>query len=213
MENNKKKLPLEQDVDIEFEYKVYMLYDFLKKNKKFVIGGTLLIIALIGTFFYYKQQKNNMLNNSSLISYQIQEAFNKKDFKKVKQLISKMKKEYPDSPFMKVALAYNILLKKETNKATPNDINKLQVRINSHQLNAGLNEFKGYLYYKANEYSKTLNILKSIDQKYYNYVSALTLKGFTFKRLNQDDKALSIFNQVLELSKYEYFKLVAKENL
>jgi len=209
----KKKVPLEKDVDIEFEYKVYMIYDFLKNNKKFVISGVVLFVLLLGSFFYYKHQKEETLNNSSVVLYKIQKAFSEKKYEEVVKLANQLKKEFPDSPFVKVALAYELLVKKEKGSITPDDLNKLQVRVNSTQLNAGLTEYRGYLYYSKKEYGKTLTTLERIDQTFYNYVSALTLKGFTYKRLGKDDKAISIFKQVQELSRYDYFKLIAKENL
>jgi len=209
----KKKVPLEKDVDVEFEYKVYMVYDFLKSNIKFVIAGVILIILLIGAFFYYKYQQEEVLNNSSVIVYNIQKAFSEKKFDEAQNLIEKIKKEYPDSPFVKVAISYELLIKKEKNNIKPDDLNKLQVRINSVQLNSGLTEFKGYLYFENKDYGKTLGIIKPINQEYYNYVSALTLKGFTLKKMGKYDLAIETFKQVQELSKYEYFKLIAKENM
>ncbi|WP_457639173.1 tetratricopeptide repeat protein [Persephonella sp.] len=209
----KKKVPLEKDVDIEFEYKVYMVYDFLKKNKIFVFTGVLLVVLLISAFFYYKHQKEEMLNSSSLIAYNIHKAFSEKKYDEALKLIEKLKIEYPDSPFVKVGLAYYLLIKKEKDEIKPDDLNQLQVRVKSVQLNGGLTEFKGYLYYKNKEYGKTLGTIKNIDQRFYNYVSTLTLKGFTLKKMGRDSEALEVFKQVEELSPYEYFKLIAKENL
>ena len=209
----KKKLPLEQDVDIEFEYKVYMFYDFVKKNIKLFIAGIVLIILLIVAFFYYRHHQQEILNKSSSIAYQISKLYQDKKYQEAEKLINKIKKEYPESPFVKVAIAYDLLIKKDQSKITPEDINKLQVRLNSQQLNAGLTEYKGYLYYKNKEYGKTLNIIKTIDQRFYNYISALTLKAFTLQKTGNSSEAKNVFNEILQLSKYDYFKLLAKENL
>ena len=209
----KKKLPLEQDVDIEFEYKVYMFYDFVRKNIKLFIAGIVLIILLIVAFFYYKHHQQEILNKSSSIAYQISKLYQDKKYQEAQKLIDKIKKEYPNSPFIKVAIAYDLLIKKDQNKIAPEDINELQVRLNSQQLNAGLTEYKGYLYYKNKEYGKTLNTIKTIDQRYYNYISALTLKAFTLQKTGNSSEAKNIFNEILQLSKYDYFKLLAKENL
>ena len=209
----KKKVPIEKDVDIEFEYKVYMVYDFLKKNKIFVIIGAVLVVLLISTFFVYKHHKETLLNESSVIAYQIQKAYDSKDYEKVKKLVDRLRKDYPDSPFVKLGIAYELLVKKEKNSIKPEDLNKLQVRVNSDQINAGLTEYRGYLYYREKQYGKTLTVLRPVDQRFYNYVSALTLKGFTLKKLGEKEKALTAFNQVLQLSRYDYFKLIAKENL
>ena len=209
----RKKVPLEKDVDIEFEYKVYMIYDFLKKNKGFVITGIVLFFLLLISFFFYKHHKETVLNESSVLAYQLQKAYDAKQFKKAENLIKKMKDKYPDSPFIKVAIAYSLLIKKDEEKIKPTDLNLLQVRINSDQINSGLTEFRGYLYYKNNEYGKTLTVIRPIDQRFYNYVSALTLKGFTLKKMGEDKKSANVFNQVLQLSKYDYFRLLAKENL
>ena len=209
----KKKVPIEKDVDVEFEYKVYMIYDFLKKNKGFVITGVVLVFLLLGSFFFYKHHKETVLNESSVLVYQIQKAYDQKQLEKAENLIKKIKEKYPDSPFVKVALAYSLLIKKEKGSITPSDLNLLQVRVNSDQINSGLTEFRGYLYYKNKEYGKTLTVLRPIDQRFYNYVSALTLKGFTLRKMGENEKSANVFNQVLQLSKYDYFKLLAKENL
>lgn len=210
---DKKKVPLEKDVDVEFEYKVYMIYDFLKKNKGFVITGVVLFFLLLFSFFFYKHHRETILNESSVLAYQIQKAYDEKEFEKAKNLINKMKDKYPDSPFIKVAIAYSLLIKKDKGNINPTDLNILQVRINSEQINSGLTEFRGYLYYKNNEYGKTLTVIRPIDQRFYNYVSALTLKGFTLKKMGEITESVNVFNQVLQLSKYDYFKLLAKENL
>ena len=209
----KKKVPLEKDVDIEFEYKVYMIYDFLKKNKGFVITGVILFFLLLISFFFYKHHKETVLNESSVLAYQLQKAYDAKQFEKAENLIKKMKDKYPDSPFIKVAIAYSLLIKKDKGNITPTDLNLLQVRVSSDQLNSGLTEFRGYIYYKNKEYGKTLTVIRPIDQRFYNYVSALTLKGFTLKKMGENKKSANVFNQVLQLSKYDYFKLLAKENL
>jgi len=210
---DKKKVPLEKDVDVEFEYKVYMIYDFLKKNRGFVITGVVLFFLLLFSFFFYKHHRETILNESSVLAYQIQKAYDEKEFEKAKNLINKMKDKYPDSPFIKVAIAYSLLIKKDKGNINPTDLNILQVRINSEQINSGLTEFRGYLYYKNNEYGKTLTVIRPIDQRFYNYVSALTLKGFTLKKMGEITESVNVFNQVLQLSKYDYFKLLAKENL
>ncbi|SNZ11420.1 Putative negative regulator of RcsB-dependent stress response [Persephonella hydrogeniphila] len=209
----KKKVPLEKDVDIEFEYKVYMIYDFLKKNKIFVITGVVLVFLLIFTFFAYKHHKETVLNESSAIVYQIQKAYDSKDYKKVQELVNKLKKEYSGSPFVKLGIAYQLLVKKEKEEIKPEDLNKLQVRVNSDQINAGLTEYRAYLYYRNKQYGKVITTVRPIDQRFYNYVSALMLKGFALKKLGEEDKAVAAFNQVLQLSRYDYFKLIAKENL
>ncbi|MDQ7056064.1 MAG: tetratricopeptide repeat protein [Persephonella sp.] len=209
----KKKVPLEKDVDIEFEYKVYMFYDFLKKNIKLVITGIVILILIIATYFYYRHSQEQLLNNSSVALYRIQKAFSSKNFDDAEKLINQFKNKYPDSPFIKVALAYEILIKREKNSIKPEDLNRLQVRVNSKQLNAGLTEYRAYIYYKNKEYGKTLGIIRNIDQRYYNYISALTLKGFTLKHSGKEKESANTFNQVFQLSKYEYFKLLAKENM
>ncbi len=209
----KKKVPIEKDVDIEFEYKVYMFYDFIKKNIKLVVSGVVILFLIIATYFYYRHSQEVLLNNSSVALYKIQKAFSSKKFDEAQKLINQFKEKYPDSPFIKVAIAYEILIKKEKNSIKPEELNKLQVRINSKQINAGLTEFRAYLYYKNKDYSKAVGITQNIDQRYYNYISALTLKGFSLKHLGKEKEYRNTFNQVFQLSKYDYFKLLAKENM
>jgi hypothetical protein len=56
-----------------------------------------------------------------------------------------------------------------------------------------------------------LKTVNQIDQKYYNFISALLLKGFILKKEGKNPE--DIFRQISELSKYNYFKKIAEENL
>ncbi|NPA58024.1 MAG: tetratricopeptide repeat protein [Aquificae bacterium] len=209
----KKKLPLEKDVDIEFEYKVYMLYDRLKKYKYPILAGAVAFFIALGGYFYYKNHKEQLLNASSVVLYQIQKAYAAKNYQQVATLVEKLKKEYPSSPYLKVGEAYLLLAKKEEGKPDGKIADSIQEKLKTKQLKGNLTEFKAYLHYSNGDYKQTLSLLERIDSTFYNYVSALTLKGFTYKKLGEKDKAVAVFKQVEELSKYDYFKLIAKENM
>ncbi|NPA12827.1 MAG: tetratricopeptide repeat protein [Aquificae bacterium] len=209
----KKKLPIEENVDIEFEYKVYMLYDKLKKHKGLVVLGVVLFFALIFGGYFYKKHKESLLNRSSVIAYQIEKAYLNKEYEKAEKLINQLKKEYPNSPFVKLAEGYSFLIKKEKEKVSPTDADKLEQILSTKHLKGVVVEYKGYLYYTDGKYQQTLSTIQPIDQRYSNYISALTLKGFTYKKIGKTEEAKQVFSQVLELSPYEYFKLIAKENL
>jgi len=64
-----REVPLKEDVDIELEYKIYLLYERLKKYKLVILGFFIgLILALVGLFLY-KNYQENKLNNASIVFY------------------------------------------------------------------------------------------------------------------------------------------------
>ncbi|WP_457641753.1 tetratricopeptide repeat protein [Persephonella sp.] len=206
-----KEVPLKEDVDIEFEYKVYMLFDKLKKYKIFIISGFVTFILVIAAAVYIKSEKEKVLNEASAIAYDIGKMFSENKEEEAKKLIEKLKNQYGDTPYVKIAVAYEILLEKEKRNPDKNKITELKNLLETDQLKSGLNEYYGYVLHLENKDNEALQTLDQIDQKYYNYISGLLLKGFIYRKQGKD--AGNIFKQVMELSKYNYFRKIAEENL
>jgi len=84
----KKSLPFEEDVDIEFEYKVFLILDKISRYKYFIIGFIAILIAGTILFFVYKQNQEEFYNQASKLVYQIKKAYEDDDMKKVKELMN-----------------------------------------------------------------------------------------------------------------------------
>ncbi|WP_456401016.1 tetratricopeptide repeat protein [Persephonella sp.] len=206
-----KEVPLKEDVDLEFEYKVYMLFDKLKKYKYLIIGASILFLLGIVGYVYMESEKEKILNKASGLVYDIRKSYIEEDYDKAISLIKEFKEKYSDTPYLKLAVSYEILISKKKNKVKPEDLIVLKEMLESDQLKSGIKEFKAYLLYTENKNKEALSNLEQINQKYYNYISSLLLKGFIIKKDGGNPE--NIFKQIIEISKYSYFKKIAEENL
>lgn len=212
----KKHLPLEKDVDIEFEYKIYMLLDYLKKYYKPLIALGVIILTTIIGYFYWEKKKEELYNQASAVIFDIGELFAQKKYEEAQKLINRFKERFADTPYVKLALAYEVLIKKE-NKESPDKIEttvkQLKNKLSTKHLKSASTEFEGYLSYVKSNYENTIKITDNIKKEHFNYISASLLKAFAYKKLGKEDKAKGIFEEISETSPYQYFKLVARENL
>ncbi len=209
----KQKLPLEKDVDIEFEYKLYLFWEKVRKYTKLIIALIVAVIISIFGYIYKKNADEKVLNEASSIIYKIGDLYANGKYDEALKLIKSFEDRYSDTPFVKIAISYEILIDKEKNKEdlqTPSNLKKLLI---SEQLKAQNREYIAYIHYKEKQYQQSLNILNTIQQKHFNYVSAQLLKGANFVKLGKLKEAESIFNNISETSNYRYFTVVARENL
>ncbi len=212
----RKHLPLEKDVDIEFEYKIYMVLDYLKKYKKPLIALGITVIASIVAFYLYQKNRQETYNRASSIVFEIGNLYAEKKYEEAKKLINRFKEQFADTPYVKLANAYSILIMTANNEK-PESIEKivkeLHSKLETKQLKSAFTEFEGFLKFSEKKYQETVNITEKVKQEHFNYISAITLKAFAFKRLGDEKKAKVIFEEISQTSPYQYFKLVARENL
>jgi len=57
----KEKLPIEENVDIEFEYKLLHFYDRIKPYIKFIITGFILAVLVLVLFIYQKSHIHELV--------------------------------------------------------------------------------------------------------------------------------------------------------
>lgn len=206
-----KKLPLEKDVDLELEYRVYSLYDKVRKRWKFIVAFIVLILVIISAFLYKNQIDIKKTEEASILVSQINDALSKEDIKLAESLIEKFERKYKDTDLWKVVLAYKILINKEKSIEDEKIVQELYNNLKT-DLKSGVNEYMAYVVFKKGDLEKAKAILLDIDQKNYNYYSARLLLGFIYKKQLNTKEAENIF-KLLSNAKYRYFSLIGKENL
>lgn len=209
MEN--KKLPLEKDVDLEIEYKLYSIYDFIKKRWKIFLSLSIVLLAMIFGLYFKKQLDIQNREKASKILVEINQALSKNDMEKAKKLIGDFEKDYKDTDLYKVILAYNIIMEKESGK---DDLKSSEILLKNikTEVKSTVKEYIAYINYKNGNVKEAKNSLESIDQKNFNFYSAQSLLGFIYKKEGQIGKAQEKF-RLLSNSKYRYFSVIGKENL
>ncbi|MEZ0324078.1 MAG: tetratricopeptide repeat protein [Hydrogenothermaceae bacterium] len=207
----KEKLPLEKDVDVELEYKLYSFYDLIKKRWK--LFTSLLIVILIGVFGYYfkKSLDEKKREEASVLLSKITSQLSENKIEEAKKLISDFEKNYSSTDLYKVVLAYKILIDKENNKEDKKSARELSELLKT-DLKSGVKEYIAYIDYKENKLKEAKSILESIDQKNYNFYSSRVLLGFIYKKEGDIQKAQEMF-KLLSNCNYRYFSLIGKENL
>ncbi len=214
MDKKKKELPFEEDVDLEFEYKVFMILDKLKKYKLFIIGGFIALIIGIVAVFVVKEEKQKVLNEASKLAYQIKLAYESDNEQKANSLINSFKSKYSDTPFMKLVLSYELKLKEKKDLPSAGEIaKKIKNLLETKQLKSGYTEYQGYVFHEENKDDNALKFLGSIERKDYNFISAQLLTAFILKKQGSIEEAKSIFTQISQESGFKYFSAIARENL
>ena len=204
----KEKLPIEENVDIEFEYKLIHFYDRIKPYLNFIITGFILAVLILIALIYQKSKEKEFLNSAGAKVYEISELVSNKKFSQAKKLIAELKKTYADTPYIKLINVYEIQIQRQQNK----NIDKKLVQetknlFNTDQLKAFYTEFEGFLNFKEKKYTEAKQNLDNVKQNHFNYLSALLLKGIILEKTGRKDKAKTAFEEVRELSKnkFKYF--------
>lgn len=201
----KEKLPIEENVDIEFEYKLLHFYDRIKPYIKFIITGFILAVLVLVLFIYQKSKEREFLNKAGAKVFEISELISNKDYDKAKSLIAEFKKTYTDTPYIKLINAYEIQIQKEKGKnIDKNLVQNTKNLFETEQFKAFYTEFEGYLNFSEKKYTEAKQNLDSVKQNHFNYLSALLLKGIILEKTGQKDNAKTIFEEVRELSKEKF---------
>lgn len=208
----KEKLPLEKDVDIELEYKLYSIYDKIKKHWKIVLGLVITLFVITAIFYYLKEQKEEKYQKATVLVSQISDKIFSKDYENAKKLISDFEKKYTDTDIYKVVLAYKIIINNEEGKIDKTDAEKLKNLLKT-DLKSNITEYLAYSYYKEEKLNEAISLLNTINQENNNYLSAGLLKAFILQKEGKEAEAKNIFTQIKDNKKYNYFSVIARENL
>lgn len=140
---SKEKLPLEKDVDIELEYKIYHLWDKVKKYLKIILA--FVVILLIGSLGYYLYTKKKQEENEKASVYvsKIANLLSEDKKEEAKKLIDEFEKKYKDTNFYKVILSYKIMMAKDEGKEDEKLANALKEKLNT-QILEGVKEYTAY---------------------------------------------------------------------
>ncbi|HIE59575.1 MAG TPA: tetratricopeptide repeat protein [Hydrogenothermaceae bacterium] len=204
----KEKLPIEENVDIEFEYKLLHFYDRVKPYLKFIIAGFILAVLMLIALIYQKSKEKEFLNNAGAKVYEISELISSKKFSEATKLIAEFKKTYADTPYIKLINVYEIQIQRQQNKNIDKKlVQKTKNLFNTDQLKAFYTEFEGFLNFKEKKYTEAKQNLENVKQNHFNYLSALLLKGIILEKTGEKNKAKTAFEEVRELSKnkFKYF--------
>ena len=204
----KEKLPIEENVDIELEYKLLHFYDRIKPYLKFIIAGFILTVLILIALIYQKSKEKEFLDSAGAKVYEISELVSSKKFNQAKKLIAEFKKTYADTPYIKLINVYEIQIQRQQNKNIDKKLVQETKRLfDTDQLKAFYTEFEGYLNFKEKKYAEAKKNLDNVKQNHFNYLSALLLKGIILEKTGEKDKAKTIFEEVRELSKnkFNYF--------
>ena len=213
----KEKVPIEENVDIELEYKLLHLYDKVKPYIKLIIGGFVAFILAVIGYIYYKNKQSQYYQQASVYILKIKEEVENGKIDEAKKDIKFFKANYADTPYIKLVYGYELILakKEKNNKNLYSLSTKLKENLSTDQMKGYITEYQAYLDYENKQYEKAKAKLDTIDQSHFNYLSVLTLKGFILKREGKAEEAKQLFKEVQEFSKgkFRYFEEIAKNNL
>ncbi len=213
-EKKPKDLPFDKDVDLEFEYKVFLILDKISKYKYFIIGFFVALIVAIVVFFLYKQEKEAFMNEASKVVYKIKLAYENDNDAKALSLIEDFKRNFAETPYIKVVLAYEQSIKKNKNPLeTENINNEVKNKLVTDQLKSGYKEYTAFLLHEKKQDDQALGILGSIDDKYYNSISAKLLTAIILKKQGDKESSQAIFQELSQKKLFRYFSTIANENL
>lgn len=209
---SKEKLPIEKDVDIELEYKIYHFWDKIKRYLRFILA--FVVILLIGSagYYFYSKKKEEENQKASVYITKINNLLSDNKKEEAIKLILEFEKNYKDTDYYKVIIAYKIMTEKEENKDDINLAKMLESKLKT-QLSKGLKEYVAYINFKNGKVNDSKQDLKSINKEDYNYISAQSLLALIYKKEGNFQEAEKIFKTIQENKNYRYFSILAKENL
>jgi len=212
---SKPKPPIEENVDLEFEYKLLHFYDRIKPYLKQIIFLILIVLAGIFYYIYHKSKIEEKLNQASVYVYKIQTEIQNKEYDKALKDIKFFKANFADTSYVKLIYSFEVFIQKEKRNIDKNLVSKLKNKLNTDQIKAYFTEFEGYISYKNNKFDDAVSKLNMIKQEHFNYLSSLTLKGIILKKEGKNQQAKQLFEEIKELSKdkYNYFEAFAKESI
>lgn len=208
----KEKLPVEKDVDLELEYKIYRVYDILKKKIKLILISLVILLLIFLGYYYKKELDSQEKIKASVELTKISQLIADNKLSEAEKEINNFEKNYKDTDYYKVVLAYKILLKKENNLEDVESGKKI-LNLLETDISSGFKEYLAYINYKNGDLKTSKDYLKSINSKDYNYLSSQILYAFILKKEGSYEEAKKIFEMVKNNQNYRYLSLLAKESL
>lgn len=208
----KEKLPIEKDVDLELEYKIYRIYDILKKKIKTILISLVILLIIFAGYYYKKELDLQKKIKASVELTKISQLISDNKLAEAEKEIGNFEKNYKDTDYYKVVLAYKILLKRENNLEDLESVKQISNLLET-DISSGFKEYLSYLSYKNGDLKTSKDYLKSIDSKSYNYLSSQILSAFILKKEGNYEEARKILEMVKNNQNYRYLSLLAKESL
>ncbi len=208
----KEKLPIEKDVDLELEYKIYRLYDILKKKIKIILIFFVILLILLGGYYYKKELDLQNNTKASVELMKISQLIADNKLVEAEGEIKNFEKNFKDTDYYKVILAYKILLKKENNVEDAESSKQL-LNLLKTDISSGFKEYLAYINYKNGDLKTSKSYLKDIDSKNYNYLSSQILYAFILRKEGNYQEANKILDMIKNNQNYRYLSLLAKESL
>ncbi len=208
----KEKLPIEKDVDLELEYKIYRIYDILKKKIKTILISLVILLIIFAGYYYKKELDLQKKIKASVELTKISQLISDNKLAEAEKEIGNFEKNYKDTDYYKVVLAYKILLKRESNLEDLESVKQISNLLET-DISSGFKEYLSYLSYKNGDLKTSKDYLKSIDSKSYNYLSSQIISAFILKKEGNYEEARKILEMVKNNQNYRYLSLLAKESL
>ncbi len=177
-----------------------------------IVGFVSFILLLSAALLGWKWWEGKKLSKMSYEEFLIREYIMSGDYKKAEGAMDNALKS--NTPYKPLILSYKLYLERENGKG--NDIKYIQDILNSlkdKDLRSIYQERLAYAYFLSGDYKKALEALKGIDERSFNYYSAMILKGLTLERVGRKEEADKLYAQVLSLAKGTYFGNLAEAML
>lgn len=200
---------MKQSVPFEFHTLCYAIIFVMQITVLRIVGVVSFILLLSAAFLGWKWWEGKKLSKISYEESLIREYIMSGDYKKAEGVMDNALKS--NTPYKPLILSYKLYLERENGRG--NDIKYVQDILNSlkdKDLRSIYQERLAYAYFLSGDYKKALDALKGIDERSFNYYSAMILKGMILERVGRREEADKLYAQVLSLAKGTYFGNLAE---
>ncbi|WP_457601438.1 hypothetical protein [Hydrogenivirga sp.] len=164
-------------------------------NRDILIGIVLalLIATAVGGFNYWKKYKERKLDEVAELVY----LYEKGELKR-----EEVEDRVRGTPYYAYFLALT--------GASPSEVLK---HIHDEDLSKLFKEKEAFLLYEGKKYKEALSKLATIKKEDFNYPSALLLRSFSHEELEEKDRAVALYEEIIENYKGSYFARIALARL
>ncbi len=184
-----------------------------KKLQYISVALTILFFS-IGGFFLYIKHKNEekAASEASYLLSKVPSLIDEKQYDKALKLNEEVAQKFKDTPFYILALSNEISLSNLGNLNI--DDAKLSKTVADKSKDIYVKdaflEREAYAYYKKNDFNKALDILKELSPGAFNKPSSLLLEAEIYEKLNNIQKAKSIYEMIFRDYPSTYYGYFAK---
>jgi|UniRef100_A0A7C2V6M3 predicted negative regulator of RcsB-dependent stress response len=174
------------------------------------VGGLIAVVLLfVGGFLLWDKYKKDKLEKLAYKEYEVSKLIQTGNYPKALELI---KSNQSSGPFKSLFLSYELYIAENSEEKIDEGkvLNEILESLKDKDLLALYRERYAYYLFKQGKLQEALKELEKVEEKDFNYVSALLLKAQILKKQGKNKEAQEALSKAKEKSPNTYFSNMAQ---